>query len=82
MKRALTLFAVLGMFLAAPISLAGDVCDYNGDGVVDSADKDALMDAAQHQATPGDPLWNPAMDHDGDGVISLADVSVFLELQN
>jgi len=83
MKRTATLFAVLGLFLWAPIVIAGgDSCDYNGDGVVDDLDREALMSAAGQQATEGHPLWNPQMDHDGDGVISLADVSAFLDLQN
>ena len=82
MKRTATLLAVLGVFLWAPIVLAGgDACDYNGDGVVDDVDRQALMNAASQQATEGHPLWNPQMDHDGDGVISLVDLSKFLELQ-
>jgi len=79
MKRVATLLAVLGLFVSAPLAIAGGSRDFNGDGVVDDADLNALQEAASHQATEGDPLWNPLMDQDGDGVISLVDVSQFLQ---
>ena len=79
MKRAAILFAALGLFLAAPLALAGDPCDYNGDGVVDQTDGQLIQAAAAENSTEGDPLWNPMMDHDGDGVISLADVMYFTQ---
>ncbi len=82
MKRAATLFTILGLALAAPAAMASDVCDYDGDGAVGDGDREAILAASAVTATEGDPEWNAAMDHDGDGAISLRDVSKFLEVCN
>ena len=77
-KRLLATIPVAGLLLAAPAALAAAPGDYNGDGVVDDADK-AIIFAAQG-AAEGDADFVAAADHDGDGVISLVDVSEFSKI--
>lgn len=52
--------------------------DYNGDGSVDAADQQLLLDALG--SGPDDPNYLPAGDHDGDGVITTVDIGYFLDI--
>jgi len=76
-KVLLTGSAATAFLLAAPSAFAG-TGDYNGDGAVDDADKQIIMDARNTVA--GDAGFVPAADHDGDGVISLIDVFEFAKV--
>jgi len=73
----LALLLVLAV-LAAPVAFAGVPGDYNGDGAVDDADKQIILDA--RNTVEGDEGFVPAADHNGDGVISLVDVSAFAKI--
>lgn len=74
MKRVVTLLAVLGLLLAAPLAFADHPCDFDGSGSFDQADKDAILAVQGEEVAPGSTF-----DLDGDGVVSLRDVSICLE---
>lgn len=75
MKRAILLFAAAGLLLAAPMAFADDhPCDFDGSGVYDQADKDAILAVQGEDVAPGSTF-----DLDGDGVVSLRDVSVCIQ---
>jgi hypothetical protein len=74
MKRLVSMFAMAGLLLAAPVAMAGEG-DFNGDGSVNDADKAILFEALNSTDDGSDQF--AAMDLDGDGVISLVDVSKF-----
>lgn len=78
MTRGTALLAALGLVVMGAGAAFAAEGDYNGDGVVDEADSQMLVDAIG--AVEGDDAYFAAGDHDGDGVISLADVSAHLDL--
>lgn len=55
----------------------GNRCDpdYNQDGIVGLPDRAILL--AAFGSSPGQPAWNPLVDHDGDGTITEADLAIF-----
>lgn len=79
MKRLVSILAIAGLLLAAPVAMAGEG-DINGDGSVNDADKTLLFDALNTTDDGSDEF--AAMDLDGDGVISLVDVSKFSAIVN
>jgi len=79
MSRAIALLASLGLLLGAGSAFAAEG-DFNGDGAVDAADQQILLDAVG--SAEGDANYLPAGDADGDGVITLQDVGYFLKLGN
>jgi hypothetical protein len=80
MTRATALLAALGLVVMGAGSAFAAEGDYNGDGAVDAADQQMLVDAIG--TVEGDDGYLAAGDHDGDGVISLQDVGYFLTLGN
>ena len=80
MKRFGMLLVAVVIGLAAAAAFADEpTCDYNADGVCDSADEAIIMGAQGTQE--GVPGFVAAADLDGDGVISLNDASLFLDLR-
>ncbi len=78
MKRLVSMFAMAGLLLAAPVAMAGQG-DLNGDGVAGGdADRAIVLEALNSTDDGSDEF--AAMDLDGDGVISLVDVSKLAEL--
>ncbi len=74
----LALCVLAGCMPLTHAPLRGDV---NGDGVVDTADLDAM--AALFGVTADDPRYVAAADLDGDGVIGLPDLQALAQiLQN
>jgi hypothetical protein len=79
MKRRILVLATLGLMAVAPAAVAGDSCDFDGDGSCTAADRDILM--GLQGATQGvDADYRADVDLDGDGVISLADAAAWTQL--
>ena len=67
--------AATGLMLCGASAQAYDAAyDYNGDGVVDSADLELLK--AAFNSTDGDADFNPIFDHDGDGFVGGSDLAL------
>ena len=64
------------MLLVVAPAIASEF-DYNGDGAVDDADQQIILDA--RNTYTDHPDFVPAADHDGDGQISLRDVHEFMK---
>ena len=80
MKRWIVTISTLGLLLAASAASAAAPGDYNGDGLVDDADKAIILALAANGSAAGDADFLPAADHDGDGTISMVDVAEFSKL--
>jgi hypothetical protein len=67
--------AATGLIFCGASAQAYDAAyDYNGDGVVDSADLELIK--AAFNSTDGDADFNPVFDHDGDGFVGGSDLSL------